>query len=46
MRTWLFILGLLISFFGVYPPFSLLVFIIGIIILIVGIASKSKENKK
>ena len=45
MKVWLFIIGLLLVFFGVYPPFHTITFTIGIILAIVGLLIKNKEKK-
>ena len=45
MKVFLFILGLVLMFFAVYPPFHLMSLAIGLILLLIGIFSKSKEKK-
>jgi len=45
MKTWIFIIGLIIMFFGIYPPFQLMAVVIGGVIALIGLIIKSKKKE-
>lgn len=45
MKLWLIIPGLIIFLFSFYPPFHLMSFAIGLVVLLIGIFAKPKEKK-